>query len=154
MIFANVSIRTRLAALLVFMNVLLFVAAGYAWYAIARLNDQLSGTILSQTQIETAIDLARRSQLDFKKQVQEWKDLLIRGQDRALFDKHMKGFADRSAAVSQDLASLNAQAAAIGLPTTFADKAIAEHDDLDRKYLEAFKSFRAADATSAGRRRQ
>ncbi|HEX7404059.1 MAG TPA: methyl-accepting chemotaxis protein [Usitatibacter sp.] len=148
MIFANVSIRTRLAALLVFMNVLLFLAAGYAWYAIARLNDQLAATILSQTQIEATSDLARRTQLDFKKQVQEWKDLLIRGQDRELFDKHMKGFTERSAAVNQDLVSLNSQAVAIGLPSTFADKAIAEHDELDRKYLAAIKSYRA-DATSA-----
>jgi methyl-accepting chemotaxis protein len=148
-IFANVSIRTRLAALLAFMNALLFVASGYAWYAIARLNDQLAGTILLQTQIEATSDLARRSQLDFKKQVQEWKDLLVRGQDRELFDKHMKGFTERSAAVNQDLVSLNTQAVAIGMASHFADKAIAEHDELDRKYLEAIKSYRAGDATSA-----
>jgi methyl-accepting chemotaxis protein len=147
--FANVSIRTRLAALLVFMNALLFLAAGYAWYAIARLNDQLAETILVQTQVETASDLARRAQLDFKKQVQEWKDLLIRGQDRELFEKHLKGFTEGSARVSQDLASLNSQATTIGLAPTFADKAIAEHADLDHKYLEALKSYRANDASSA-----
>src|SRR5471032_385910 len=130
------------------MNALLFLAAGYAWYAIARLNEQLAATIMLQGDIETANDFARRAQLDFKKQVQEWKDVLIRGADRDLYDKHLKAFTERSARVTQDLASLNSQVPTIGLAPTFADKAIAEHDELDRRYLEALNSYRAADTSS------
>lgn len=148
MSFANITIRTRLSALLVFMNILLFTAAGYAWYAIARLNEQLEGSIRVQNQIEAASDLTRRAQVDFKIQVQEWKDVLIRGGDHELFDKHFKAFTERSAKVKADLSSLNVQAAALGLPPTLADKAIAEHDELDRKYLDALKAYRASDASS------
>ena len=43
--FARMSIRTRLTTLLVFVNALLFAAAGYAWYAIGSLNTRLTDMI-------------------------------------------------------------------------------------------------------------
>jgi methyl-accepting chemotaxis protein len=147
--FRNLSIRTRLALLLAFVNVLLVAAAGYAWYAIARLNDQLEHTIQVQDQIERAADLSRRAQLDFKIQVQEWKNVLIRGEDAELYEKHLRAFNERAAKVKQHLSELGAQAKVIGLPATLADKAIAEHDELDRRYLEALKGHDMKNAASA-----
>lgn len=92
MLFNRLTIRTRLAALLIFANVLVVAAAGYAWYAIARLNSQLTQTIKIQDPIERAADLSRRAQLGFKVQVQEWKNILIRGQEQELFQRHLKSF--------------------------------------------------------------
>ncbi len=146
--FAKLSIRSRLTFLLVFVNVLLVAASGYAWYAISRLNNQLEATIAVQNQVEAASDLSRRAQLEFKVQVQEWKNTLIRGQDAALFEKHHNAFLERSAKVRAHLASLNATAKTVNLPATLADAALAEHEELDRKYAEALKLFRPADLAS------
>jgi methyl-accepting chemotaxis protein len=145
---AKLSIRARLTVLLMFVNTLLFAAAGYAWYAIASLNNRMSDLIASQNHVEEAVDLSRRAQLEFKVQVQEWKNMLLRGTDPQLLEKHTAAFTEKSAKVKSLLTSLNGVAKGIDLPGTLADKAIAEHEELDRRYLEAFKMFRAADSAS------
>jgi len=145
----SMSVRTRLAALLAFANIFLVVAAGYAWYAIARLNTQMENIIATQNQVEAAGDLARRAQLDFKVQVQEWKDTLLRGYDAELFDKHTKAFAARSAQVHKELESLNEMSTKLGLPADLVVKAIREHEELDRKYAAALTAYHGSDALSA-----
>ncbi len=147
--FARMSIRTRLTTLLVFVNALLFAAAGYAWYAIGALNMRLQDMIEVQNHIEEAGDLSRRAQLEFKVQVQEWKNMLLRGDDAALLEKHTKGFNDQAAKVKALLLQLNGVAKQVNLPPTLADKAIAEHEELQRRYLEAFKSFRSVEEGTA-----
>src|SRR5262249_19022339 len=113
----NLSIRARLAALLVFANMFLVASAGYAWYAISRLNSQLENVIAVSNQVEAANDLARSAHLHFKIQVQEWKDMLLRGYDSELYAKHSKGFADESARVDRDLKTLGESVGHMGVDT-------------------------------------
>jgi methyl-accepting chemotaxis protein len=147
--FANVTVRTRLALLLAFVNLMLFAAAGYAWYAISRLNGHIEHTIKEHHEVELAANLTRKAQVDFKIQVQEWKNTLLRGSDPALYERHWKAFVDRSQKVKAELQALNAEARKVGLPSDIADKAIAEHDELDRRYHAAIKTFKPADPASA-----
>jgi hypothetical protein len=118
---ANITVRTRLALLLAFVNLMLFVAAGYAWYAISRLNGHLDHTIKEHHAVELGANLARKAQVDFKVQVQEWKNTLLRGSESALYERHWKAFTDRSAKVKVELQGLNAAANKIGLPGDIAD---------------------------------
>jgi len=141
----NPSIRTRLTALLVFVNTFLLIAACYAWYAIGTLNTRIHDMADTQNHVEEAGDLARQAQLHFKIQVQEWKNMLLRGYDLKLLDKHTKGFEEESAKVRSTLQALNALAPKIELPKTIADNALLEHDDLNRRYADAFKAFRSAE---------
>jgi methyl-accepting chemotaxis protein len=149
MSFTNMSVRARLAALLVFANVFLVAAAGYAWYAISRLNTQLENVIAVGNQVESANDLARRAQLHFKVQVQEWKNMLLRGYDAELYMKHSKGFAEQSAQVRKDLKSLTDSMPRLGIDAKLAEKALAEHEELDRRYADALRAFHGSDAASA-----
>ncbi len=141
----NLSVKARLAGLLVFVNALMFLSAGYAWYAISKLNTQLEESLALESRLAAASDLTRRAQVDFKKQVQEWKDLLLRGHDPALQEKYLKAFHERSAIVKQELGAFAAQAAGVGLSPTIVDRARAEHDELDRKYEEALKAYKTGE---------
>ncbi len=146
---ANLSVRARLAILLAFVNVLLLVAAGYAYYALRSQSAQLEAVISTQNRVEAASDLARRAQIEFKFQVQEWKDLLIRGSDPELFNKYLKAFNERSATVKEELATLAPMLDKLALPAALATDLQAEHAELDRRYMEALKLYDGAKATSA-----
>ena len=105
-------------------------------------------TIHVQEQSDDAMNSIRGAQLSYKVQVQEWKNMLLRSQDAQLFERHSRGYADSSAKMAKQLTALNSQAVAIGLPPGLADKTIAEHDELNRRYAEALKLLRSADFAS------
>ena len=145
----SLSVRARLAILLVFVNGLLLVAAGYSWYAITRLSSQLQGAIDIQNQVDATTGAARQAQLDFKKQVQEWKDTLLRNYDAELLQRHTLGFQARSADVKKSLVALKAMLGDLGLPASLAQSALDEQAALEAKYAAARVNLDPAKPASA-----
>jgi methyl-accepting chemotaxis protein len=145
----NLSVRARLVGLVFFINLLLAGSAGYAWYAIAQMNDRMDRGFADEQKLAAAGDLARQVQVNFKIQVQEWKDLLLRGTEQDEFEKHSRGFAERDEAVRAELKKLSALAGPLGIPATDFDALFLEHEQLDRRYDEAYKAYDRADASSA-----
>jgi methyl-accepting chemotaxis protein len=95
-----------------------------------------------------SINLARSAQLDFKKQVQEWKDTLLRGNDPELFKKYSDQFAQREATVDADLASLQKLFAGAGVDTKLVDQSLSEHQKLGAQYRTALKAYDSTNAAS------
>lgn len=97
----SVSIRTRLliAAGTACAAVLFFVifALVIGW----RMLDEFSES-------RRNLNLARHAEMEFRWQVQEWKNTLLRGQDPADFAKYAAGFRKRRAAVDENLKALQA----------------------------------------------
>jgi PAS domain S-box-containing protein len=86
------------------------------------------------------INLARVQQVDFKKQVQEWKDILLRGQEAADFEKYHGLFLSQETIVQENgktLAGLLAQ------PSIRAKEAefLTAHEELGRRYRSALAVF-------------
>lgn len=94
------------------------------------------GHFLSQ-----AIDLARSAQVDFKKQVQEWKDLLLRGGEQAAFDKYLKAFGQRESETQRDLHQLRDLLEAEHADLSKVDASVQTHLELGAKYREALKLY-------------
>ncbi|MDY7539075.1 methyl-accepting chemotaxis protein [Undibacterium sp. RTI2.1] len=100
--------------------------------------------VLTQT-----VNTARKAQVEFKKQVQEWKNLLLRGNDPANFTKYSEAFVKQSEVTQTNLQQLKKLFAQLDLDTKMVDEALTTHQELQGKYLDALKKYDQADQNSA-----
>ncbi|MDA8169856.1 MAG: methyl-accepting chemotaxis protein [Nitrospiraceae bacterium] len=97
--------------------------------------EELSRTLVS------AVDTARGAQVNFKKQVQEWKDTLLRGNDPAAFEKYQGNFRAREKDVRDGIAKLKGLMAELGLESTLPDDFLNTHAVLGTKYRDAISHY-------------
>ena len=91
-----------------------------------------------------AIELARLAQLNFKKQVQAWKDTLLRGRDQRAFANYFAEFERQEKLTSDNLLALKALLNKSGINAKGVEQSLATHAWLGDKYREAIKSFDAS----------
>ena len=134
------SIRNKLLALMMVCSVIFLavVAYGYlsAYQSMYEIDDITSLEIDNERQI---INMA----LDFKKQVQEWKNVLIRGHDPKQLEKYWGRFVESQARIQENGAELlgklkNPDAKAL------VEKFVAEHKKMGTAYQKGFDDFKAA----------
>ncbi len=95
-----------------------------------------------------SINLARSAQLDFKKQVQEWKDTLLRGNDPRMFKQYSDQFAESETAVDQDLDSLGKLFTKAGVDAALVNESLVEHKKLGALYREALGNYDSGNSNS------
>ena len=89
-------------------------------------------------------DQARVIQVTFKKQVQDWKDILIRGRDYQQFQKYVGQFHDEEAKALKSATSLRAALTTDSDAQHLIDTFIAAHTALSTNYAAALKIFEAS----------
>ena len=142
----NLTIRSKLV-------ITIGAAVGAAAAVVLLLLSQLGATSQAYTDLLTGevhqIDAARVVQVEFKKQVQEWKDLLLRGKNPADLAKHTEHFKTQDAAVR---AQAEALSRVIADPATRERVAtfVSSHQEMSVKYHRALQMFaESADKDSA-----
>lgn len=142
--------RFRQQMLLVIAGVLLTISTLLCaqWILSKRLllaTDQAyqQGLALSQS-----INTAREAQVNFQRQVQEWKNVLIRGQDSALKQKYWSAFQAREADMRRLLQDLHTQCETLGLRSQqqHIQELLRAHQTLGQQYRQALQPYPSIDA--------
>ncbi|MFZ3017470.1 MAG: methyl-accepting chemotaxis protein, partial [Gallionella sp.] len=146
----HTSVKARLIGLVALLLLSITVLVAYNLNGLSGSN-ALAVKALTMAEKQTAaVDTARRAQVDFKEQVQEWKNLLLRGHDAEQFAKYRKKFDEKGGDVADDLQKLKPIMIDLGVKTDGADALLAAHTELMHNYHNALGSFQVNNAGSSG----
>jgi methyl-accepting chemotaxis protein len=144
----NLKISIRLSLLGGFFLLALLVVSFNAWQARTNASLHASQAMDKVEALGQAADSARAAQVEFKIQVQEWKDILVRGSDPAALQKYTEAFGKSSAATLAQLDRLKGQLGALGVATATVDETRSALRELDDRYQAALKTFDPANPDS------
>lgn len=138
----NYSIKARLIMVNIIALIGIVIAISLAIYGYTSLERD----ILSESRATiTAVDSARSAQVSFKKQVQEWKDILLRGEDPEKLAHYTKGFIEEEAKVKeslQELKNLTSNTTIKGKIDDFLES----HKRMGEQYRSGMESYKNASA--------
>ncbi|WP_407308232.1 methyl-accepting chemotaxis protein [Desulfosporosinus sp. SB140] len=134
-------IGTKLYALIGFVLVFIIYVCGFSWFTFKSLNEKEIIRLQTTAGFINMVDEARQAQVDFKKQVQEWKDTLLRGNDPASFNTYYSQFQQENDNVDTQLKKLKGDMVKQGLDTTSVEALLITHKELYDKYNTALKSY-------------
>lgn len=138
--FRQYTMKLTLKLPLAFAAILLLAVAA-ALYGIRTLNRSVEvyATQVQASQIAevTAAEIA----IDFKTQVQEWKNTLIRGKDAQKLQHHWDKFGEQERSVAEKAGALANEIPA-GEARDLLEKFVAAHDSMGRNYRRAFAEFK------------
>jgi len=149
--FSNLKIGVRLMLLAGFFLLAVLLVGLTGWTALRDMNVRNSAGLTEAGNLTQAVDAARSAQVEFKIQVQEWKNILLRGQDTVQRAKYVEAFGASGQKTRRDLAHLKELMATLGMPAGAVDDALAAHAELEAKYRSALQSHDGADGASAQR---
>ncbi|WKJ89251.1 methyl-accepting chemotaxis protein [Methylomonas montana] len=138
----HLSIRSKLFLLASIALVTVLGVGGFSAWQASRLDSQLASAISTHQKLLETVNLARGAQVSFKIQVQEWKNVLLRGKEPASYDKYLAGFDKEEKAVMDGLNKLKGVIVALEVADRVkVDETIAEFQKLGPAYRLALQSY-------------
>ncbi|MGZ5779848.1 MAG: methyl-accepting chemotaxis protein, partial [Burkholderiaceae bacterium] len=146
---SNLRIGTRITLLGGFL-ILVMIAMGFTGlHALTISNSMESAALHRSDTMEEAVNTARLAQVEFQKQVHEWKDILLRGNDQVAFDKYKESFIKQADLTQADFIKLNTLFGKLGFDTQLLQDAQKSHASLLQQYLDALKIYDQTDKNSS-----
>ncbi|MBL8396729.1 MAG: methyl-accepting chemotaxis protein [Candidatus Accumulibacter sp.] len=144
------SIGNKIVLLLSLAVVALLSVGGFGLYKITQLNQSFSQSDSRQQLLLDAIDEGINAQVAFRTQIQEWKNILLRGKEPAAFDKHRQAFEEQGKETVKALQKIGQLVVQLGVAGQVkVDAPLAAIQALEKRYLDALKDYDRAQADPA-----
>jgi methyl-accepting chemotaxis protein len=147
--FSDLKIGVRLGMLSGFFFAALLVVGYVGWDALNFIKERNGEGMQRSVTLTEAVDTARSSQVEFKIQVQEWKNILLRGNDPENLKRYSAAFVKTGQQVQAELRKLDGVLGKLQLRTPLVGEAIKMHEELGVNYLAALKQYDPANPDGA-----
>jgi methyl-accepting chemotaxis protein len=138
----NIQIKQKLLMLVAVALVALVSVGLFSFLQADKLNNALNDAIVRHAVVVGAVDKARAAQVHFKTQVQEWKNILLRGKDIEAFNKYLKGFDEEERGVKERLEQVRSAASTLGVEKRLKmDDVLSTFEKLGPAYRDALKQY-------------
>ncbi len=141
----NQKISVKLSMLVVFMSVLLVGVGVYLLHGISSTNGQMTASMDTAKTFTQAVIDADDVVIHFKKQVQEWKDTLLRGYNPKDFAKYRENFKKEESEVRSRGGELKALLMTLKLDQSKVDEFLKKHAEMGSKYHDALSHYGSGD---------
>lgn len=148
---SKMTVKTKLTLLGVATSLLLAVSGAAAIFEMGRMAAEVEHDLQAGKTDSEAMTAVESAQIGFKKQVQKWKNILLRGNDPKAYDKYLAEFGVEEANTRASLNRAVELFRARGIPTDDVEATLRDHRDLGAKYRAALSQFDKADPL-AGRK--
>lgn len=145
----KIELRRVITALAFTMITLVAVIGLFTLFSIWSINRAWTVGTLETAELQDLSRAALDSQVNFKVQIQEWKNVLLRGNESILLEKHLTSFRSQAQKTEEDLGRVAAGATKLGFKAE-AERASAlsnEHGILKVRYEAALAEERGVSST-------
>lgn len=141
----KMKISTRLALMVACSFSLLCIALALGIFTLHGLKTANTANNSEAKLLVDATLATESAQISLKSQVQEWKDILIRGNDAVSYEKYLAQFGEREEKVQASLKHAAELLRQQGETTQEIDELIIKHRELGKKYRDALRQYDQAE---------
>ncbi|MFZ5594576.1 MAG: methyl-accepting chemotaxis protein [Pseudomonadota bacterium] len=146
-VFRNIGVNALMWWLMGLMSLAIVSIGAFGFYSTYKEQALVARTVNEAEQDLRMIELAQGAEITFKKQIQEWKDILLKGGDPEHYAKHFGAFEKEEAKVQSSLKELRQMLVQQpGLEVAQMDALLKKHAELGARYKEALKEYDQARA--------
>ncbi len=147
--FANLKISFKLTALVGLLLLALVAVGGFGLYAVRGAEQRSVDNLEVARDMLIGLDASRAAEVAFEIQIQEFKNILLRGHEQKDYDKYFAAFKERTEVINKRFADARAIMVLHGLETASVDAASKMHGEIVGQYLEGLKTFDASKLESS-----
>jgi hypothetical protein len=141
----SLALRRTIATSAFTMFMLVAMVGIFSLFSIWSINRAWIDGTQQSTRMDSLSRAALDAQVSFKVQVQEWKNILLRGEDPALLEKYLNSFRVNGTETQKNIARVTLEARPLGLiaQAVEAQALAATHLDLTKRYETALAAGQA-----------
>lgn len=137
----NLSIKVRLIGLTIIMIAMIVSIGVFGMTSTHSIIEHMKEDAHREQSLAHTLELAERTEIEFKTQVQEWQRILLRGNNADAFAKHKKLFNKQHKVVIKDLDKLSEKYTKLKLDPAEIEKVRSLHAEIKEQYDSALKKF-------------